>query len=162
MLHETRRRLSEAGFVAYEISNFAKPGEECRHNLLYWEGGNYIGLGPSAASHIEGWRWRNRPHLGEWERALEARQMPTMDVEHLTPRRRAGELVMLQLRLARGVVFTDVARRSGIHIAEEFAAVIERLMGLGLIQVREDGFGLSEKGLNVADAVAGEFLTPAG
>lgn len=71
MMRFTRRRLAEVNRPAYEISNYALPGEECRHNLVYWTGGNYIGLGPSAASHVSGWRWKNRPHLGEWERALE-------------------------------------------------------------------------------------------
>src|SRR4029434_4177503 len=69
MLHHARRRLSEAGLPPYEISNYARPGEECRHNLLYWTGGSYIGLGPSAASHIEGTSFQNRPHLGGAEAA---------------------------------------------------------------------------------------------
>ena len=64
------------GWPAYEISNYAVPGEECRHNLVYWTGGNYIGLGPSAASHVQGWRWKNRPHLGEWEEAVGAEAFP--------------------------------------------------------------------------------------
>ena len=76
MMHHTRRRLEAAGMPAYEISNYAAPGQECRHNLLYWSGGDYIGLGPSAASHVQGWRWRNRPHLGEWETAVAAAPFP--------------------------------------------------------------------------------------
>src|SRR3712207_7280474 len=59
MLHHARSRLAAAGYRGYEVSNYALPGEACRHNLVYWTGGNYIGLGPSAASHVEGWRWRN-------------------------------------------------------------------------------------------------------
>src|SRR3954447_4061398 len=85
MLHHTRARLGDAGLPAYEISNYARPGQECRHNLLYWTGGNYVGLGPSAASHVEGTRFRNRPHLGEWERAIESGPMPAIDVESLSP-----------------------------------------------------------------------------
>src|SRR5256714_794115 len=98
MLHHTRRRLNEAGFSPYEISNYAKRGEECRHNLLYWNGGSYLGLGPAAASHVEGHRWRNRPHLGEWELAVGENQLPAVDVEHLGAAGRASELIMLQLR----------------------------------------------------------------
>ena len=79
MLHHTRRRLREAGYEPYEISNFARPGGPCRHNLLYWTGGSYIGLGPSAASHVHGTRWRNRPHLREWEQAID-----TVSYTHLT------------------------------------------------------------------------------
>ena len=93
MFHHTRRELIGAGMTPYEISNYAMPGEECQHNLVYWTGGNYIGLGPSAASHVAGHRWRNRPHLGEWEQAVAAGKLPAADVEQLTPappRRRTG------------------------------------------------------------------------
>jgi len=85
MLFDTRDRMQSAGIPAYEISNFAAPGQECRHNLNYWTGGNYLGLGPSAASHIDGWRWKNRPHLGEWETAVESNSLPAIELETLTP-----------------------------------------------------------------------------
>src|SRR2546430_889953 len=113
MLHHTRRGLNEAGFFPYEISNYAKRGEECRHNLLYWNGGNYLGLGPAAASHVEGHRWKNRPHLGEWEKAIREDHLPATDVEHLTSHQRASELIMLQLRLCGGVDLKAVEKLSG-------------------------------------------------
>jgi oxygen-independent coproporphyrinogen-3 oxidase len=160
MLHATRRRLSEAGLHAYEISNFAAPAKECRHNLHYWNGGNYLGLGPSAASHFSGTRWRNKPHLGEWETAVAGGQLPTDQVEHLTPLQRAGELAMLQLRLSRGVNFADFEGRSGLDARTLYAGAIEQLCQLGLLCVDEKGFALSQKGLNVADAVAAEFVSP--
>jgi oxygen-independent coproporphyrinogen-3 oxidase len=160
MLHATRRRLAQAGMPAYEISNFAAPGQECRHNLMYWSGENYLGLGPSAASHVQGWRWRNRPHLGEWEAAIESGDLPAIDVEHLSPRRRAGELAYLQLRLARGVNFDEFYERSGYDARAVYDELLERLAGLGMLQVDAAGFRLSEKGLEVADAVAAEFLAP--
>jgi oxygen-independent coproporphyrinogen III oxidase len=158
MLHVARRTLAEAGFAAYEISNYARPGEECRHNLLYWNGGSYIGLGPSAASHVDGHRWKNRPHLGEWESAIEADTLPTTDVEHLTPRQRAGELVMLQLRLAKGVRFQDIQTATGLRAQDAYNAVLKMLITSGLIEMNQEGFALSERGINVADAVAAEFL----
>ena len=82
-----QRRLAAAGLAAYEISNFATPGQECRHELLYWTGGDYIGLGPSAASHVRGWRWKNKPHLGEWENAAAKGELPVIDIEKLSLRR---------------------------------------------------------------------------
>jgi oxygen-independent coproporphyrinogen-3 oxidase len=160
MLHYTRRRLAESRYEAYEISNFARPGEACRHNLTYWNGGSYIGLGPSAASHVEGWRWRNRPHLGEWEEALAAGGMPTADVEHLSPRQRAGEMAMLQLRLKDGVVFEDVQRITGVNARREFGEIVERLTKIGMVALSEGGFRLTERGIDVADAVAEEFVEP--
>lgn len=158
MLHHTRRRLTEAERPPYEISNYALPGEECRHNLVYWTGGNYLGLGPSAASHFEGWRWRNRPHLGEWEQAVAADHLPATDVEHLDPLQRAGELAMLMLRLTRGIQFADFSARTRLDAQDLFAEPIERLTKLGLVRTDPDALRLTDPGLDVADAVSAEFL----
>jgi oxygen-independent coproporphyrinogen-3 oxidase len=158
MFHHTRDRLTATGLPPYEISNFAAPGQPCRHNLLYWHGGNYIGLGPSAASHIDGCRFRNRPHLGDWERAVESAHLPAIEVEDLTPRQRAGELVMLMLRLTPGVPFEELTDRFGDQALSWFADPLDRLGRLGLIEVDAAHFNLSPMGLNVADAVAAEFL----
>lgn len=158
MMRHVRQRLRAVGYRPYEISNYARPGEECRHNLLYWDGGNYIGLGPSAASHVEGRRWKNRPHLGEWEQAVAARTLPAADHEVLLPRQRFGEWVMLRLRLQEGIAFADFAARWGCDAREVYADVLGRLRGVGLIEIDDAGFGLSEAGIVVADGVAGEFL----
>ena len=158
MFRHTRRRLEAAGLAAYEISNYASPGQECRHNLLYWTGGNYVGLGPSAASHVEGWRWRNRPHLGEWEQAVDGGSLPATDVERLTPRRRAGELAMLTLRLARGIDLPALSARTGFDAAALFSDREAHLLRLGLVERVGDNVRLTEAGLAVADAVAAEFL----
>jgi oxygen-independent coproporphyrinogen III oxidase len=159
MLSYTRQRLSEVGMPAYEISNFAAPGEECRHNLVYWTGGSYIALGPSGSSHVEGWRWKNRPHLGEWEQSIEASVLPAMDVEQLSPRRRAGELAMLLLRLTRGLNFSDFAAQTNFDARQLWSDEIERFTRVGLLEADEAGFRLTERGLPVADALASEFLT---
>jgi oxygen-independent coproporphyrinogen-3 oxidase len=158
MMRFTRDRLGHQGLSAYEISNYATPNEACRHNLLYWTGGNYIGLGPSAASHVDGWRWKNRPHLGEWERAVADGQLPAADLEKLTIRQREGEWVMLRLRLAGGVEFADYAARWGGDAREVYSDELARLGRVGLLEVTAAGFSVSERGLAVADAVASEFL----
>jgi oxygen-independent coproporphyrinogen III oxidase len=161
MLRATRKRLGEIGLSAYEISNYARPGQECLHNLNYWTDGDYLALGPSGASHIQGRRWRNRPHLGEWERSIEAAQLPAVDFELLTPAQRAGELAMLMLRLSSGIVLADFNARTGLDAAIIFAEVIDRLGELNLLQVAETAIRLSERGIEVADSVASEFLTAA-
>jgi oxygen-independent coproporphyrinogen-3 oxidase len=158
MMRHARYRLATAGLDAYEISNYARPGEPCRHNLLYWTGGNYVGLGPSAASHVEGRRWKNRPHLGEWERAVAADQLPIAEFEHLSEAQRRGEWVMLRLRLAQGVSFAEYADRWGGDARDVYADELRRLSAPGLLQVTQERFVLSESGLAVADAVAAEFL----
>jgi oxygen-independent coproporphyrinogen-3 oxidase len=158
MMRVARSMLSESGRLPYEISNYSVPGEECRHNLLYWTGGSYVGIGPSAASHIEGTRFKNRPHLGEWERAIEAGHLPAQDVETLSPEQRRGELAMLMLRLSRGVSYADYSARTGGDARSDFADQLTRLSKIQLIEMDEVGFRLTEAGLNVADAIGAEFL----
>jgi oxygen-independent coproporphyrinogen-3 oxidase len=158
MMHATRRVLGSSGYAAYEISNYALSGEECRHNLLYWTGGNYVGLGPSASSHVAGHRFKNRAHLGEWERAIELGELPATDYEVLTPARRAGELVMLLLRLRDGIDYADYARRTGSDARAVYGTVLDRLSQLSLLECDERGFRLTESGIDVADAIAREFL----
>jgi oxygen-independent coproporphyrinogen-3 oxidase len=158
MLHHTRETLLSSGYRAYEVSNYAVPREECQHNLVYWRGENYVGLGPSAASHIEGWRWKNRPHLGEWERAIESNDLPALEVEHLSADLRAGELAMLMLRLDEGIQFDSFKQRLDCDARVLFAPQIKRLSRLGLISVDDRAIRLTESGLPVADAIAAEFL----
>ncbi len=158
MMREARHALSRHGLEAYEISNYATPGEECRHNLVYWTGGNYIGLGPSASSHLAGHRFKNKPHLGDWERGVAGGQLPVFDHEVLTPAHRAGELVMLMLRLKGGIDYAEFSRRTGFDAREMYEEILNRLTGMSLIARDERGFRLKESGIDVADAVAREFL----
>ena len=159
MMRATRNRLKAVGLLAYEISNYCKPGQECAHNLLYWHGGDYISLGPSAASHIHGTRWRNRPHLGEWENAIERAELPAVDVEKLTLEQRASELAMLMLRLSNGIDDAEFSARMGRNARSFFADVIDRLSALGLLETSETSIRLSERGLPVMDSIAGEFVS---
>ncbi len=158
MLHYTRRKLKEAGLPAYEVSNYARPGAECQHNLVYWHGGDYIAFGPSGASHVQGHRWKNRGHLGEWEKAIDAGQLPVDEYEHLSPRRRAGELAMLLLRLSEGLQFDTFQARTGLDAREIYAAQIDQLSRVGLVEANSERLTLTERGLNVADAISAEFL----
>lgn len=161
MAGEARRRLRQCGLEGYEISNHARPGSECRHNMIYWTGGDYIGLGPSAASHVQGWRWKNAGHLGEWENAVGAGALPAKDVEQLSPMRRVGELAMLSLRLSRGLIYSDFQERFGVDAAEAFSAIITRYTSQGLLEADAAGARLTEEGWRVADALASEFLAEA-
>jgi oxygen-independent coproporphyrinogen III oxidase len=88
--------LADRGFLRYEISNFAVPGYECRHNLNYWRGGEYVGLGPAAASHLEGIRFKNKPDLDAY---LADPVGQITDLEDLKPPEKAAEEAILRLRL---------------------------------------------------------------
>lgn len=105
------RYLKDSGFVHYEISNFARPGRECRHNLNYWRGGEYLGLGAGAASHLEGRRYKNAADLDGYIKAPLASQC---EAEELGAEAKSAEEAMLRLRLLEeGLDISGLAARYG-------------------------------------------------
>jgi oxygen-independent coproporphyrinogen-3 oxidase len=156
MLHGARRRLGEAGFRAYEISNFARPGQECLHNLVYWRNGPYLGVGVSAASYLGGERSSNVRDLKAY--VERAGGDAAVERERLEPRGVLGETVMLGLRLAEGIRFADLEARTGIDARALFGPLLGRLAGAGLVALDDGGFRLTESGVPVSDAVIAEFL----
>lgn len=159
LFRRTNRILEEGGLLRYEVSNFAAPGEECRHNLLYWKGGNYIGLGPAAASHLSGSRWRTPANLQAWQNAVDGAGLAVEELEVLTQRQRAGELAMLMLRTARGMDCQTFRSRLTIDPMSLFHEQIRKFVKNGLLEVSSGGARLTQRGLEVADAVSAEFLT---
>ena len=145
-------RLTAAGFEHYEISNFAKPGKHCAHNKLYWQNGNWLGIGPSASSHVAGLRWKNIPHLGQYLNS-EAHG-PITDVERLTADESIGEQLMMRLRLLEGVPLAWVNR----HVTGERAEKIDGFVSHGLLERTNSHVRLSREGLFVADSVVSELL----
>jgi len=154
-----RQRLAAEGFRQYEISNFALPGYECRHNLVYWSAGEYYGCGPGAHSYAGGRRWANPADLERWSRSLlwEGKVEVEPD-EELSPERRARELLVLGLRRVEGVDrrwFRDV---TGFDYRELCAAAIRRLSELGLLREEADRLRLTERAYFVSDAVFRELI----
>src|SRR5690606_13555282 len=146
-------RLGETGLIQYEISNRAKL-RPCEHNLIYWRNENWLGCGPSAASHVDGHRWKNEPHLGRYiERAP---LPPTMDHERLDNERRVGEVLMLALRLREGASL----RWIDDHVSPDDPrrATIDELIGLGYLDRTATHLRLTHKALFVADSVIAKLL----
>ena len=96
-------KFSQAGFTWYELSNWAKNGGECRHNIAYWEGANWWGLGPGAHSHIDGKRFWNVKHPNAYRERLELIQSPVMESETLKLEEKESERVMLEIRMPEGI-----------------------------------------------------------
>lgn len=149
------RRLRERGYLHYEVSNFAKPGYQSRHNLVYWEGGDYLGFGPSAASCVGGRRFRLPGDLramltagDPWELAIEE-----------GPSGGLTELVMLSLRLAKGLDTRKVARLGGdVEGLLRRAAALERA---GYLTLRDGVAALTEEGFLVSNSIIGELCEAA-
>ena len=109
LFERARDLLLKAGFVHYEVSNFALPGHECRHNLNYWRGGEYAGLGAGAASHIRGQRFKNRGNLDAY---IKDPLGQVVEVEELNPKEKAGEEAILRLRLLKeGLDINELSHR---------------------------------------------------
>src|SRR5436190_12789815 len=95
--------LAAAGYRQYEISNFARPGKECAHNSAYWEGRDYLGLGPSACSTVGDRRWQNVPDIEKYVEAVSHQQSAISFEETLTPELRAAERAAFGMRMNTGV-----------------------------------------------------------
>ncbi|RMF72553.1 MAG: radical SAM family heme chaperone HemW [Acidobacteria bacterium] len=151
-------RLAARGLRRYEISNFARPGHESRHNLRYWTDESYLGVGPSAASYWRGARWTAPRGFGAWARAIE-RGAGAGDPEPWVPDRRAGEAIVLGLRLDRGVDLGRVARRHGRAAVDARRDAIARHLAAGALVRQPDGrIALAESSRLIADEVFVDLL----
>jgi putative oxygen-independent coproporphyrinogen III oxidase len=144
-------RLTDAGYRWYETANFCRPGHEARHNLGYWTGHDYLGVGVGAVSTIGLERRRVRPSLPRYLAAVEAGETPPVEVEHLTPGERATERVMLGLRLDRPFA-TDAA---GDVIDLEEA---NRLARAGLVELANGTIRLTDRGRFLTNSVLAAIL----
>ena len=142
--------LTAAGLANYEISNWALPGHEARHNLAYWHSDDWWGIGPGAHSHVDGVRWWNVKHPMRYAAILSHHQLPAQGHELLDARMRHEERVLLELRL-----------REGLALSEFSATERRRLQGPvgdGLVMVSAGRARLSLRGRLLADAVTRDVL----
>lgn len=137
--------LTAAGMPWYELSNWAQPGQECRHNEAYWRGGDWWGIGPGAHSHVAGTRWWNVKHPAAYVQRLRADDSPAAGREVLDPATRSVEDLMLGLRLAEGIAIAT--------LAAEQRAELPRLAAEGLGVVSGGRLRLTRPGRLLADAV---------
>ena len=122
--------LSEAGYRWEEISNWCRPGHECRHNHLYWDQGDYVGIGSAAHSHRAGVRWWNVRTPDRYVAAIEAGRLPEASREELTPGQREFEALSLSLRTPRGVPWACLER------PDELDGLVTRVDGRAVLTVR--------------------------
>ncbi|OGC91125.1 MAG: hypothetical protein A2W25_08335 [candidate division Zixibacteria bacterium RBG_16_53_22] len=148
-----KERLGGAGYARYEISNFARPGRECRHNLKYWRLEPYIGLGPSAVSSNLALRWKNKPDLDSYLRSLESGQPPPHETEELTPEKTRQEYIMLSLRLAEGLSLDELKTRYDYDLIRERGESLKALASNELVVIDGDRVRLADKGLFISDEI---------
>jgi len=165
MYDELINGVENAGYSQYEIANFARKvsdGSEdllsCKHNVNYWEGGEFRGLGPSASEYVGGVRTKNISHTQSYCDQLRAGIRPVESVDRLSPIGRAGELAGVGLRMNRGIDFESFTRKTGFSLEEAWTAEIDQLSNLGYAEKSRGRFHLTRKGLRYADWAAELFL----
>jgi oxygen-independent coproporphyrinogen-3 oxidase len=141
--------LSAAGYNQYEISNYARPERACRHNLAYWEGADYLGLGPSAWSTVGGRRWQNVPDTAAYVRSIQAGVRPISTEELLPAETRESEKIAFGLRMNAGI---DPARLAGNH------DLVTGLREEGLLEDHGPRVRLTARGRLLADEIAAQLI----
>lgn len=152
MYAEGSALLEEKGLMQYEISNYARIGFQCRHNCGYWEGQDYLGLGPSATSTIEGHRWTNPSSFGEWGRDVTRRRLG-LQAEHLTPREQLEELIMLRLRTVKGLRLKDFQAMAGEDLVNANPKLFQALHQSKFIRILSGHLRLTRKGMLVSNSI---------
>ncbi|WP_428846036.1 radical SAM family heme chaperone HemW [Moorella sp. E308F] len=158
MYQEARQMLAAVGYQQYEISNFARPGYQCRHNLTYWLNQPYLGLGAAAASYWRGRRWQNYSELHRYRHVLSRGRLPRAEIETLTPHQQMAETMFMGLRLMAGVDLEDFRRRFGVDAREVYARELAGLYRAGLVEEKDGHLRLTEKGLPLANEVFMQFV----
>lgn len=150
--------LSRRGFEHYEVSNFAVPGFQCRHNNVYWNAEEYFAFGPGAARYLDGVRSTNCRSVVRWLNSWRAGQPCEEDRETLTLEEKAREAIMLALRRMRGLHVPQFEARFSVSLMELSADAIADNLGAGLLEQDGDYLRLTQKGLLIADTVVSDFL----
>jgi len=153
-----RERLKGAGLGQDEISNYAKPGRECRHNLKYWRYQPFLGLGPSACSHFGNRRWCNRRTTAAWAAALRTGEGLHDEEVELTPLAAAREALVFGLRLQEGVDLEALKGRFGVDLEERFRPDIEELAGEDLLWRRGKRVGVPTERFLVSNRILSRFV----
>jgi len=176
MYQYARESLAAAGYHHYEISNWSLPGRACEHNVIYWENGPYLGVGPGAHSHLgdyrfwtvlspreynakaSGWAAADIHPISELvEAALE--NVPTLGSwEHLSLETTCSETMFLGLRLLDGLDLSEASKLTGVHLAKKFQAPIQECIDLGLLEQDSDCLKLTKPAYLIANQAFTRFL----
>ncbi len=170
MYEELVARATEAGFYQYEVANFARnkseirnpksdtPDFACQHNVNYWRGGSFYGLGPSATSYLRGVRTKNWANTLLYCEQLEKGRRAIESTEELSPLARAGETAAFGLRMVAGWPFEEFRRATGHDLRQNWSDEMDELTERGWGRTGPERFQLTTEGLRFADAAAEMFL----
>ncbi|KAF1084096.1 Oxygen-independent coproporphyrinogen-III oxidase 1 [Sporotomaculum syntrophicum] len=149
--------LQSAGLEQYEISNFARLNKQCRHNLVYWQNEDYLGLGPAAHSRLRRVRMSNETNLTDYTTRLNAGMLPVAWSEDITQENDIFETIFLGLRMTGGLDLERFKQRFGRSLNEIYPGLVESLVNKGQLKLRGNHLCLTPAGMLLANAVMCEF-----
>ncbi len=158
MYELTGEVLEKAGYRRYEISNYAKPGKECRHNLKYWQRKQYLGLGLGASSFIEHNRFANTRDLAEYQDRIRNGRHAVCETDHLSERDEKAEFMYLGLRCMQGISVREFYVCFGEELDGCFGEEIRQCVEQGLLVYENDRIYLTKRGIDVSNRVFGLFI----
>jgi oxygen-independent coproporphyrinogen-3 oxidase len=158
MFERAEQILTAAGYLHYEISNYAVPGWRSRHNLHYWRHGEYLGFGAGAHTYLHGYRWENERLPSRYLSAIAARGEASCQPEHIDAERRVHEGLMVGLRLREGIDLASFAIVYGLRLDTAYAKPITQLAEAGYVELTAGCLRLTDRGRLVADAVLGQLV----
>ena len=158
MYHLAKKILEENGFNQYEISNYAKEGKECRHNLAYWNMDNWIGVGSAAASYINGKRIKNISSVEEYINSINEKGEAVEEIINNSKNDNMEEFMFMGLRKINGIDENEFKNRFSMNINDVYGEILNKYIGEGLL-IRESGrIFLSEKGIEISNIIMADFL----
>lgn len=158
MYEQTGELLGQRGYGRYEISNYAKPGYECRHNIGYWKRRDYAGFGLGAASMVRNVRWKNRTDMGGYLQCMKGKpESVKEEFQFLSVKEQMEEFMFLGLRLTEGIEKEAFFCTFGVTIEEVYGVTIKKLCGQGLLTDGEK-ISLTSYGRDISNYVMAEFL----
>ena len=158
LYEKTVEVLGQSGYRRYEISNFARPGMEARHNVKYWTREPYIGLGAAAHSFYGGCRYANPAGLKDYYKRVQEGPLAEQEKTRLTRRDEMSEFMYLGMRMSRGVSQREFEEQFGKKLFDVFGESIRWLESLKLVETAGDAVQLTPKGINVSNSVFSRFL----
>ena len=158
MYEYTINYLKANGYNQYEISNYAKKGYECKHNILYWKCKNYVGLGASSSGFLNKTRYNNVCDLDEYEKIIYSGKKPLEWEEKLSIKDEIEENIFLGLRMNEGISFEYFLKKYNFNFKEEYKNEISKLKKTGLIHVDDKSIALTQKGREISNSVFVEFI----
>jgi len=158
MWEETASIVAEAGFIRYEISNYARPGKACRHNITYWENKPYLGVGAGAHGYYGHVRYGNEEGIQKYIEMVEKGEFPRAFEEHQTQKEEMVDTIIMGLRLTKGLSRLDFTRRFGCSFESLYEKQLRKMVEDGLMGISDEAIFLTDRGRILSNYVFSCFV----